>query len=203
MVGRRAPLRFAFPAALLVAVGVVLSAADVELLPFVVAMAVVWVLAATAQRMLSRARVAPSSFGNGAVEGKDDPLPLHQSGAPVSDSHWAEPEPPPDEERQPEPQRMLEAVPEPEPEPEPDEEQEPEDLVLQLPQAAHRRPEGWNLWDLELRANERAGEDQLRDEEWHALFVSLREYAQPDGTLPSEFDALVQDSFAELISRRA
>jgi hypothetical protein len=197
---RRAPLRFALQAAFLVAVGVALAAAGVELLPFVVVMAVAWVLVATAERMLSRPRMAPSSLGQAALR-RDEPLPLHQSRPPVPDSRPVEPEPTPDE--QPEPEPQLEAVAASEPEPEPHEEQEPAELVPQLPQAARRRPEGWNLWDLELRANERSGEDQLRDEEWHALFVSLREYAHPDGTLPSEFDALVQDSFAELISRRS
>jgi hypothetical protein len=196
-VGLRAPLRFAFQAAFLVLVGVALAAADVGLLPFVVVMAVVWVLVAAAERTLSRPRVATFPLGGRASNREEALLPVHQPRA-----REATLEQLPDTQ----PQRRLEAVPrtEPEPEPEPREEErgEADKLVLELPQAAHRRPEGWNLWDLELRASERAGENQLRDEEWHALFVSLREYAQPDGTLPSEFDALVQDSFAELISRR-
>jgi hypothetical protein len=196
LVGLRAPLRFAFQAALLVLVGVALAAAGVGLLPFVVVMAGVWVLVAAVERTLSRPRVVTSALGEPATDREGAFLPVHQPRAreaAVEQPH------------EPQPQRTLEAVPRPEPEPEPEpdpEEEEADELVAELPQAAHRRPEGWNLWDLELRAGERAGEDQPRDEEWHALFVSLREYAQPDGTLPSEFDALVQDSFAELISRR-
>jgi hypothetical protein len=56
----------------------------------------------------------------------------------------------------------------------------------------------WNLWDLERKAREQAG-DAERDQEWTALFVHLREFATPDGVLPKEFDDLVRESFAELI----
>ncbi len=60
-------------------------------------------------------------------------------------------------------------------------------------------PREWNLWDLERRAREQAGRDPLRDEEWGALFVYLREYATPDGMLPVDFDDLVRESFGELL----
>ena len=56
----------------------------------------------------------------------------------------------------------------------------------------------WNLWDLERRAREQAG-DALRDEEWSALFTHLRAYASTDGVLPKEFDDLVRESFGQLI----
>jgi hypothetical protein len=152
--------------------------------------------------MLSRPGVALPSYGRRAPDESGEPLPVPQAHAPVPEPPRAEPEPAADERPDPEPQR-LEAVPDPEPEPEPEaKEEEPDELVPQLHQTAHRRQEGWNLWDLELRAKELAG-DRVRDEEWHALFVSLREFARPDGTLPSEFDALVQESFGELIARRA
>ncbi len=69
-----------------------------------------------------------------------------------------------------------------------------------VPQPPPPRPPAreWNLWDLERRAREQAG-DAARDEEWSALFVHLREYANADGVLPKEFDDLVRESFAELI----
>ena len=38
-----------------------------------------------------------------------------------------------------------------------------------------------------------------RDEEWAYLLVYLREFATPDGFLPTDFDALVRESFPELI----
>ena len=61
-------------------------------------------------------------------------------------------------------------------------------------------PREWNLWDLESRARERAGEDPLRDEEWASLLMYLREFASADGDLPVDFDPLVRGSFGELIS---
>jgi hypothetical protein len=202
---RQAPLRFAVEAAFLVAVGVALAAADVELVPFVVVMAVAWALIAGAERVLSRTGVETPSFGRRAQAEKEEPPPVSQVRTPAPESHVPEPEPVPAEQLEPEPERVLEAVPErePEPEPEPEVEEEPVELVPAAPQAAHRRPEGWNLWDLEVRARQLAGQDRLRDEEWSALFVSLRDYAHPDGTLPSEFDDLVQESFGELVSRPA
>ena len=57
----------------------------------------------------------------------------------------------------------------------------------------------WNLWELERRARDLTG-DVARDEEWTALFVHLREYANTEGVLPAEFDGLVRESFAELIA---
>jgi hypothetical protein len=56
----------------------------------------------------------------------------------------------------------------------------------------------WNLWDLERRAREEAG-NAPRDEEWLALFTHLRVFANADGVLPKEFDELVRASFGELI----
>ena len=56
----------------------------------------------------------------------------------------------------------------------------------------------WNLWDLERRAREEAG-DAERDEEWSALFLNLRQFADAEGVLPKEFDDLVRESFADLI----
>jgi hypothetical protein len=56
----------------------------------------------------------------------------------------------------------------------------------------------WNLWDLERRAREQAGNAPW-DEEWSALFTHLRAFADTDGVLPKEFDGLVRESFGELI----
>jgi hypothetical protein len=60
------------------------------------------------------------------------------------------------------------------------------------------QPKEWNLWDLERRAREQAG-NAPRDEEWSALFTHLRVFANADGRLPKEFDELVRESFGELI----
>ena len=61
------------------------------------------------------------------------------------------------------------------------------------------QPRRWNLWDLERRARMEAGRDPLRYEEWSYLFVHLRQFATPDGSLPLEFDGLVRESFGELL----
>ena len=61
----------------------------------------------------------------------------------------------------------------------------------------------WNLWELERLSRERGGEDPARDVEWGYLVVYLRDFARPDGTLPTEFDGLVRESFGELIAARA
>jgi hypothetical protein len=60
-------------------------------------------------------------------------------------------------------------------------------------------PRRWNVWQLERLARARAGHDTLRDEEWGFLLVYLREFADPDGDLPADFDGLVRESFPELI----
>ncbi len=65
------------------------------------------------------------------------------------------------------------------------------------------QPQEWNVWEIERMARERSGVDPVRDEEWGYLLVYLREYASHDGILPTDFDALVRESFGELIAERA
>jgi hypothetical protein len=55
----------------------------------------------------------------------------------------------------------------------------------------------WNLWELERRARAHAGADAV-PEEWAAIFMHLREFANSDGRLPAQFDSLVRESFPEL-----
>lgn len=56
----------------------------------------------------------------------------------------------------------------------------------------------WNIWELERLAREQAG-DSARDQEWAALFMHLRQFANADGVLPTQFDGLVRESFSRLI----
>jgi hypothetical protein len=63
--------------------------------------------------------------------------------------------------------------------------------------AASEASTEWNLWELERRARDHAG-DKAVPEEWAAIFMSLRPYAKSDGALPPQFDALVRESFPEL-----
>jgi len=71
--------------------------------------------------------------------------------------------------------------------------------VTEIPGLAERPVEQqWNIWDLERRAREQAG-DPARDQEWAALFMHLRQFANADGVLPTQFDGLVRESFSRLI----
>jgi hypothetical protein len=80
--------------------------------------------------------------------------------------------------------------PAPPPPPPPPPEPEPEPLV-QGP------PREWNLWELQRAV--RAAPDDERHEEWTALLIHLREFANADGDLPVEFDGLVRESFGSVL----
>jgi hypothetical protein len=76
-----------------------------------------------------------------------------------------------------------------------------ETTVTVIPQPRPTEPpveREWNIWDLERRAREQAG-DPARDQEWAALLMHLRQFANADGVLPTEFDGLVRESFSRLI----
>jgi hypothetical protein len=117
----------------------------------------------------------------------------------------AEPEPEP----VPEPPRApLVSVPKPpppvpEPEPEPLPVPEPEPLpaatVVAL-STVDTRPREWNLWELERAVREEAGADPQRDEERNYLLMYLREFANSNGVLPTDFDSLVRDSFGDVLA---
>jgi hypothetical protein len=62
-------------------------------------------------------------------------------------------------------------------------------------------PRQWNLWDLERIAREELREHPERRDEWSYLFLHLREFAHADGSLPTEFDGLVRESFAGMLER--
>jgi hypothetical protein len=87
--------------------------------------------------------------------------------------------------RRPQPQRAAPPPPPPAPEP------EPEPPVVTGP------PREWNLWELQRAARE--APDEERREEWSALLIHLREFANADGDLPVEFDGLVRESFGALL----
>jgi hypothetical protein len=111
----------------------------------------------------------------------------------------SEPEPEPEQTREPEQPRIV-AVPALPPEPEPDPEVEPEEpdrVVAFLP--ANDSPREWNLWELERAARDHGGNDVARNEERSYLLMYLREFAGPDGTLPADFDALVRESFGDVL----
>jgi hypothetical protein len=59
-------------------------------------------------------------------------------------------------------------------------------------------PREWNLWELERAVRDSSHESQR--EEWNALLIHLREFANADGDLPVEFDGFVRDSFAAALA---
>jgi outer membrane biosynthesis protein TonB len=117
------------------------------------------------------------------------------------------PEPEPEPEVVPEPERVvLAAVPElePEPEPEPVVVPEPEPVAVGaavVPIGASAAPRRWNVWELERLSRDNAGSDAVLDEERTYLLMYLRDFADPGGALPIDFDALVRDSFGDLVGR--
>ena len=100
------------------------------------------------------------------------------------------PEPEPQPEQEPAPAIAL-VPPPPEPAPEPAPEPLPAVVPLVLRDAT---PRTWNLWELERLAETLNGEDAA-SEERRLLLLHLRQFADPSGDLPVEFDPLVRDAF--------
>jgi capsular polysaccharide biosynthesis protein len=57
----------------------------------------------------------------------------------------------------------------------------------------------WNLTALERLVEERGREFPERIDEWASYLFFLRDYAEPDGSVPASFDWLIEDEFAELV----
>ncbi len=55
------------------------------------------------------------------------------------------------------------------------------------------------MWEISRAVREQSGADPARLQEWNALLLNLRQYANPEGTLPPEFDELVRESFGDLL----
>jgi hypothetical protein len=103
------------------------------------------------------------------------------------------PEPEPQPEREPEPAPAIALVPPPPPEPAP--EPAPEPLPAVVPIALRdSTPRTWNLWELERLAEALDGE-AAASEERRLLLLHLRQFADPSGDLPVEFDPLIRDAF--------
>lgn len=72
--------------------------------------------------------------------------------------------------------------------------------VVRLP-IPSAEPREWNVWELEAVAREASRRAPERSAEWSYLLLHLREYADPGGTLPREFDAVVRESFDGFLER--
>jgi hypothetical protein len=96
----------------------------------------------------------------------------------------------PEPEPEPAAEPAIALVPPP-PEPRPAPEPEPEPLPAVVPLALRDpTPRSWNLWDLERLANREPASEERR-----LLLLHLRQFADPSGDLPVEFDPLVRDAF--------
>lgn len=107
------------------------------------------------------------------------------------------PEPEPAQEPRPEPAPALALAPPPPPEsvPEPEPVHDSEPVAAVVPLALRdATPRAWNLWELERLARQLNG-DPAASEERTLLLLHLREFADPSGDLPVEFDPLVRDAF--------
>ena len=108
----------------------------------------------------------------------------------------SEPEPAQEPEREPAPALTLAPSPPPELKPEP----EPEPVAAVVPLAFRdRTPRTWNLWELERLARQLNGDPAAREERT-LLLLHLRQFADPSGDLPLEFDPLVRDVFGAALA---
>jgi hypothetical protein len=190
-------VRFLLEAAFLVLVAAAAGLAGLDTLWIAVAMFGAWLLVALVERSGSsrtRRRGEPEAAVEAVVEPDPEPETELQT--------ESEPEPEVDLEAKPEAEPVLVAVLEPPSEPDPEPEPEPAAVVVPLP-LRDQAPRAWNLWELESLADTMNG-DELLAEERTMLLLHLREYADPAGNLPPEFDPLVRDAFgaglAELVT---
>jgi capsular polysaccharide biosynthesis protein len=96
--------------------------------------------------------------------------------------------------------RRAAVVPEPVPVPEPEPLRVAAPAEPALPPSDEEQTGAWNLMVLERLVNDRGEEFPDRRDEWSSYLYFLREYAEPDGTVPSSFDWLIQETFSELVA---
>jgi hypothetical protein len=156
--------------------------------------------------------VSPRTAPAAPVAERREPEPAPAPEPEVTPGPSLEPEREPEREAPPEPAppetppeqprvAVVAAVPPPEPPPEPEPQRpvEPEPRVVAFTPRSLGVPQQWNLWELERIARERSGIDAARDEERSFLLMYLREFADPDGVLPTSFDGIVRESFGDVL----
>ena len=213
-----AGLRFAGETAFLILVALGLGLAEFDPVVIGVVMFVAWVLVALLERASSKegARAAEAAAREPAPE--PPPHVERVEVEPVAAPAEAEPEPEPAPEPTvsersarailasappPLPPEPAKPAPEPKPArrrlvqrtpPPPPPPPEPEPEPVAVPAGPARE---WNLWELQRAVRDAA--DDPRHEEWIALLIHLREFANADGDLPIEFDGLVRESFGSVL----
>jgi capsular polysaccharide biosynthesis protein len=89
------------------------------------------------------------------------------------------------------------APPPPEPQPEPEPEPKPEPVAPAAAEPA--RTGSWRLDELESLVRRRSADFPDRVDEWNSYIFFLRDHAEMDGRLPSNFDSLVAEVFEPLL----
>jgi hypothetical protein len=97
---------------------------------------------------------------------------------------------------------VPEAAPEPEPEPEPQREPEPEPVVVtQALLEADVGAGDLTLSDLQRLVDAQTAASPEESEQWRTYLFFLREHASTSGSLPAQFDPLVNEVFGPLLDR--
>jgi hypothetical protein len=215
----RTLVRLAIESVFIVLVLVVAGLAGLGTMGIIVAGLIAWILTAIAEGVIARSRQTPATFvppvrparpvARNAVpsaapsfeSGSAPPeavAPEWLESAEVLGVHVAGFEPAPSAVSSPPSPALVpeeESVATEEPKAEPAEAAATERTVVF---AADSRQ--WNVWELERLARAAQGRSPARAEEVGFLLRYLREFASPDGLLPPDFDALVRESFPELVS---
>ncbi len=71
--------------------------------------------------------------------------------------------------------------------------------VVSLDERRRDEPREWNVWELERVARDESRRSPERADELSFLLVNLRQFAEPGGQLPAEFDGLVRESFGGVL----
>ncbi len=100
------------------------------------------------------------------------------------------------------PPRVVERPPEPRPsEPVAASPEAPPTAVAEpVARPAPQRVGEWNINDIEARVDANEAADPGQQEEWRAYLFFLRDHAAADGTLPPQFDSLIDEVFGSLPS---
>jgi type IV secretory pathway VirB10-like protein len=196
--------RFLIEAGFIIAVAVIAGIEQLSTWWIIAVVAGAWIIVAIVEIVMWARQVAGRQPGT-VVETPEAappvaaPPPLSVRVQPTAESR-AEPEPSPAP--SPQPPRIV-AAPPLQPEPDQEEERaaepEPEPTRVVAFISGSDGPREWNLWELERAARDHATDDVARNEERSYLLMYLREFAGPDGVLPTDFDGLVRDAFGDVL----
>jgi outer membrane biosynthesis protein TonB len=194
--------RFLIEAGFIIAVAVIAGIERLRTWWIIAVVAAAWIIVAIVEVVVWARQVAvhqPPTVEEPLADAPTvvAPPPVRVRAQPLVEPR-SEPEPEREPVPEPEPPRIV-AVPSPPPEAEPEPEPEPEPARVVAYISANEGPREWNLWELERAARDHATDDIVRNEERSYLLMYLREFAGPDGILPTDFDGLVRDAFGDVL----